>query len=73
MKSRDEAIADDFERGWSDERLDAAEFSWGPGIVEALPRSLSEKLAEQARRDGVSEMAVIRAALDSYLPGPSVA
>ena len=37
----DAEVAEDFERGWSEERLDAAEFHWGPGKTEVAPEALS--------------------------------
>ena len=43
MTPEELAIAADFEKGWSEERLDAAEFSWGPGLVDVLPHVLAKK------------------------------
>lgn len=66
MTPEELAIADDFEKGWSDERLDAAGVRWGPGLVDALPHVLAKKIAEQAQRDGTSDLQVIQTALFEY-------
>ena len=65
MTPEELAIAADFEKGWS-ERLDATEFSWGPGLVDVLPHVLAKKIAEQAQRDGISDLQVIQTALFEY-------
>ena len=66
MTPEELAIADDFEKGWSEERLDAAEFSWGPGLVDVLPHVLAKKITEQAQKDGISDLQVIQTALFEY-------
>ena len=37
MSAHDEAIADDFERGWSSERIAASQRAWGPAVSDGLP------------------------------------
>ena len=59
--------AQDFERGWSDERIRAAEVSWGPGLVDMLPPALAERVQARARAEGTSDLSVIEAAISQYL------
>lgn len=59
--------AQDFERGWSDERIRAAEVSWGPGLVEMLPPELAQRVQARARQEGTSDLSVIEAAIAHYL------
>lgn len=59
--------AEDFERGWSDERIRSAEVSWGPGLVDMLPPALAERVQARARKEGTSDLSVIEAALSQYL------
>lgn len=59
--------AQDFERGWSDERIRAAEVSWGPGLVDMLPPALVERVQARAREEGTSDLSIIEAAIAHYL------
>ena len=59
--------AQDFGRGWSDERIRAAEVSWGPGLVEMLPPELAQRVQARAREEGTSDLSVIEAAIAHYL------
>lgn len=61
------AIADEFENGWSEERLDAAKQSWGPALREALPDDIQVRLHERAQAEGLTEAQVIAEALKAYL------
>jgi len=59
--------AQDFERGWSDERIRSAEVSWGPGLVEMLSPELAQRVQARARQEGTSDLSVIEAAIAHYL------
>ena len=52
MTPEEKRAAADFERGWSDERIRAAEVSWGPGLVEMLPPALAQRVQARARAEG---------------------
>ena len=67
MTPEEVAIADDFEKGWSEERLDAAGVRWGPGITEIFPHGLTKKIHERARHDGISDLELIQRAVPDYL------
>lgn len=67
MSAHDEAIADDFERGWSSERIAAAQRAWGPAVSDGLPVWLNRQLAERAHAEGRSELGIIQEALTRYL------
>lgn len=67
MTPEEERAAADFERGWSDERIRAAEVSWGPGLVEMLPPALAQRVQARARAEGTSDLSVIEAAISQYL------
>lgn len=72
--SHDEvATAEDFEKGWSDDRLDRAESSWGPGLTDALPQVLARKVEAMAAREGVSDLEIINMALAAYFDSEDVA
>lgn len=73
MTPEELAVADDFEAGWSKDRLDNAEFNWGVGITDFLPHALSEKLAARAKEEGVSELALISSAVSMYLSADNAA
>ena len=70
MSLKDEELqrlADDFEAGWSDQRLERAQGAMGPGVIEFLPAYLHERLEERARQDGKNDLEVIQEALKAYL------
>ena len=67
MTPEEMRTAQDFERGWSDERIRAAEVSWGPGLVEMLPAELAQRVQARAREEGTSDLSVIEAAIAHYL------
>ena len=67
MTPEEMRTAQDFERGWSDERIRAAEVSWGPGLVEMLPSELARRVQARAREEGTSDLSVIEAAIAHYL------
>lgn len=69
----DRAIAEDFERGWSEERLNAAYNGWGPGLLNVLQGPLAEELSRQAKAEGKSDLELINEAVRSYLKGKQVA
>ncbi|MCP1388526.1 hypothetical protein M5J20_10100 [Corynebacterium sp. TA-R-1] len=73
MTPEEIAIAEDFESGWSEERLDHAEVSWGPGLLQVLSPDLANKIRERAEQDGTSDLEVIRLALTQYLAEGDVA
>lgn len=73
MNPRESEIAQDFEKGWSDERLNQAEVSWGPGLANALPHALAKRVEERAVREGKSDLEVIEAALNQYFSTSDVA
>lgn len=73
MTDREKAIAAEFEKGWSAEQLDAAEFSWGPGLIDFLPHALSKKLSARAHAEGVSELTIISTAISTYLANENAA
>lgn len=66
MTEQEKAVDEDFELGWSPERIVNAEFSWGAGIVDVIPHGLAKKLAEQAQETGENELSIITKALFSY-------
>lgn len=66
MTPEEQAIADDFERGWSDERIRAAHKEYGPGIRHMIPEEIMKKIREQADREGTRELDVINEALAAY-------
>ena len=67
MTPEELAIADDFEKGWSEERLDAAGVRWGPGITEIFPHELTKQIHERACHDGISDIELILRAVTNYL------
>ncbi|NMW65789.1 hypothetical protein [Mobiluncus mulieris] len=60
-------LADDFEAGWSEARLQHAKGSFGPGLVDFLPAFLYERLQAKAREQGKGDFEVIQDALKAYL------
>ena len=67
LTPEEQAIADDFERGWSDERLAAARKEWGPGIRHIIPAYLAQKIADRATEEGTTDLQIITYALAAYL------
>ena len=63
----DRAIAEDFERGWSEERLNAARSGWGPGVIEVLPDNLAARLSAQAEAEGRRTLDLIIEAVENLL------
>lgn len=63
----DRAIAEDFEQGWSEERLKAARSGWGPGVIEVLPDNLVARLSAQAEAEGRSTLDLISEAVEKLL------
>lgn len=61
------AIAEDFETGWSDDRLDASQQTWGPALREVLPAELRAQLHRRAQDEGVTEIQIMADALKAYL------
>ncbi|MGW9550051.1 hypothetical protein ACWG8W_03260 [Citricoccus zhacaiensis] len=61
------AMADEFEAGWSEERLDAAKQSWGPALRDVLPDDVQARLHERAQAEGLTEVQLITEALKAYL------
>lgn len=73
MTPEEIAIAEDFEFGWSEDRLDRAEMTWGPGLLHVLSPDLASKIRQRAEQDGTSDLEVIRLALTQYLAESDVA
>ncbi|MGV9189397.1 hypothetical protein ACTOVN_05515 [Arcanobacterium canis] len=70
MKLNDQQINDlvnDFEAGWSDERLDRAQFTWEANAIQLLPAHLEKALRSRAEKEGTSELSVMREAIEAYL------
>lgn len=66
MTPEERAIAEDFEKGWSDERWNNATLVFSSEMVDWLPHSIMEKLTERARKEGVSEFKVMVSVLSEY-------
>lgn len=67
MSDEEVKIAEHFERGLTDEELEKATQFFGPASSELLPSYLNRLLQERAIRDGVSEIDIIRKAVEAYL------
>lgn len=73
MTPEEQHIANDFEKGWSEDRIRQAKRSWGPGLLEILPAEMTEKIQRKAALDGTSDIEVIQKALHLYLSDDNVA
>ncbi len=62
-----DAIASDFESGWSEQRLDAAGASWRPGMSRLLPDNVQQALHARAVDEGVTDAELIERAVRAYL------
>lgn len=62
-----DAIAADFETGWSQERLDATDVVWGPGLSRLLPDDIQKALHVRALDEGVTDTELIERAIRAYL------
>ena len=67
IMSDDRVVAADFERGWSEERLDAVRSGWGPGVMGLLPENLVTRLALQAKAEGRSSVDLFGGAVEKLL------
>ena len=71
MTSQEQAIADDFERGWSDERIKAATVTRGPyafmlDLAQSFPQKDLEALANRAQTKGTTQLNLIIKAVQKY-------
>ena len=73
MTSEELRIAAEFESGWTDERLDAADINVGPGLVKALPAGLIQQVFKRADAEGISPVELIHLAISDYLSKGNVA
>ncbi|AXE39732.1 CopG family transcriptional regulator [Acidipropionibacterium virtanenii] len=60
-------ITADFEAGWSEHRLDAAEVRWGPGFAHVLPDDVRQALHRRALDEGLTDAELIERAVRAYL------
>lgn len=67
MTPEEEALAQHFERGLTDEELSQATLRFGTGATELLPPRLAQLLHERAVKDGESQVEVMRKAVEAYL------
>ncbi|MDP9801039.1 hypothetical protein J2S49_001115 [Arcanobacterium wilhelmae] len=70
MTPEEWAIADDFEKGWSAERIEHAQRSWGPARIRTvLPKELAHQIAKLANEEDVDDLTIIERALSQYQAG----
>lgn len=62
-----ERLGQDFETGWSEERIRRASGTPGPGVVDFMPAFLYKLVQEKAREEGKDDFEVIQDALKAYL------
>ena len=72
MTQEEQAIAQDFEQGWSTERLTAAEFSWGPQawlyqLLDSLDAHTRRAFLTRLKTDGVALDALPETLIRRYL------
>lgn len=67
MTPEEEAIAAEFEQGWSAEQIAAATTRLDPAAAGLLPAYLTDMLHQRAQDEGISELSLLRKAVETYL------
>lgn len=67
MTPEEEAIAAEFEAGWTPEQIAASTVRLGPAASALLPTYLNEMLHQRAQQEGTDELDVLRQAVEAYL------
>ena len=67
MTPEEEQIAAQFEQGWNDEQIAAATVRLGPAATRLLPSYLMDMVHQRAQDEGISDITVLREALERYL------
>lgn len=67
MTPEEEAIAQDFEQGWSRERIQKAKITYGPAPAPITSALLNERVEACARARGLDPLEGINDAVEAYL------
>ncbi|MDY5161128.1 hypothetical protein [Actinotignum urinale] len=67
MTPEEEAIAHDFEQGWSKERIQKAKITYGPAPAPITSALLNERVTAYARTKGLDPLEVVNDAVEAYL------